>query len=114
MLKEKGRLDNAVFEKDVALYDADIKAFTEGLQKYSWSEKDGIFSYVVHNDDGTFKSHWLYENTDINFNYGLDGVSPLVADICSDEQQKSMWSLLKTDGRLWTRAGITAVDPTKP
>ena len=114
LLNEKGRLDKEEFEKDCKLYDADIQAFTEGLQKYSWSEKDGIFSYVVHNDDGTFKSHWLYPDSDVNFNYGLDGVSPLVSGICTEEQQKSMWNLLKTEGRLWTKAGITAVDPTKP
>jgi hypothetical protein len=50
----------------------------------------------------------------VNFNMGLDGVSPLVAGICNPEQRQRMLDHLFSAKNLWTEIGITTVDQSAP
>ena len=114
ILLENKRLTQEQHDTDQAQYAEDLQAFTDALQKYAWSEKDGIFSYVRHNGDGSYQAPLLHQESGVNFNFGFDGVSPLVSDVCPPEQQKILWNLLKTPGRCWTPFGLTAVDQKAP
>jgi len=96
-------------EDDAQHYRADIAMFTEALQKYSWNEKSGYFSYVVHNthDHSTQK---LTTANGENFNRGLDGVSPLVSGITTPSQTQQLINHLKNPKELLSPIGLSAVD----
>lgn len=99
---------------DVASYDADINKYASALLKYSWNEEDGIFSYVIHDEDGNFKDIYRDPASGVNFNFGFDGVVPVLAGICSEEQQKLLWDRLQSPEHIWTPYGLTAVDQSAP
>lgn len=101
-------------EGDISMLDRDISTFTWALQCYSWSEDDGIFSYVTHNDDGSFKEFFRDPESGVNFNFTFDGVVPLVSGICSEEQTARLWKRLESPEHLWTPYGLTAVDQSAP
>lgn len=90
-------------------FEEDIELLSNALQKYSWDEESGYFSYVIHNSDGTFDGILKHPNGQ-NFNMGLDGVSPLVAGICSPEQETRIIEHLMSEKHLWTHQGISTVD----
>lgn len=92
----------------------DIEHFSDGLLKYAWSESDGIFSYVTHNNDGSFKEFYKDPESGVNFNLTLDGVMPLMAGICSQNQADRLWERIVSPEHLWTPFGITAVDQGAP
>jgi len=50
----------------------------------------------------------------MNFNMGLDGVYPLVAGICSLEQEQKIFEHLFSSKHLWMDIGITTVDQSAP
>lgn len=114
LLQTNGLMTDVQHQQDIALYETDIQVLAEALQKYSWSETDGIFSYVLHQPDGSFKEQWRDEETGINYNFGFDGVSPLISAVCPDNQQKLLWNRLKDEKHLWTKFGLTAVDQSVP
>jgi len=99
---------------DIAVYDADIARFTDALQKYAWSEKDGVFSYVQHDAQGEYVGIYRDPASGQNFNFGFDGVVPLVTGECTPEQQELLWSRLESPEHLWTAYGLTAVDQSAP
>ncbi|TDE17225.1 MGH1-like glycoside hydrolase domain-containing protein [Dyadobacter psychrotolerans] len=101
-------------DSDVKEYDQDIARFTTALQKYSWDKKSGYFSYVKHDKEGNAVSFFNYEPGNVNFNMGLDGVSPLLAGICTVEQQNVLVDKLFSPQHLWTTTGISAVDQSAP
>jgi hypothetical protein len=45
---------------------------------------------------------------------GLDGCSPLIAGICTPQQQQKIIKHLFTKGELWSDQGITAIDQSAP
>jgi hypothetical protein len=94
---------------DLAGYDADIRAWGEALQKYAWDEASGYFGYVTHTAQGEPNGILRHKNG-TNFNMGMDGVSPLLAGICTDEQAGRLTGNLMSENRMWTRIGITSVD----
>lgn len=94
---------------DLKEWRADIQSLSTALQTYSWDEASGYFAYVEHDHDKTPIGPWRSPAGE-NFNMGLDGVSPLVADICSPTQVQRLIDNVMTPGRLWTPSGITAVD----
>ena len=100
-------------ESDIEEFDQDIETFTKALQKHSWDEESGYFSYVLHDQNGKPKNI-LKDNTGKNYNMGLDGVSPLVAGICNQEQEKRLIDKLFSKERMWTEIGISTVDKTAP
>jgi hypothetical protein len=95
--------------EDVKAYDKDIQTFTDALQKYAWDPEAKYFSYVLHdkNDQAT----GIYRHPDgSNFNKGLDGVYPLLAGICTKEQEEALIAHLFSEKELWTTSGISTVD----
>ncbi len=94
---------------DVKVYDKDIDELTAILNKYSWDPEAGYFSYVVH-DEGN-EPIGIYRHSDgSNFNKGLDGASPFVADICNEQQQEAILAHLQSPEELWCSAGLSTVD----
>jgi hypothetical protein len=101
-------------KEDQKGYDDDIAVFSNGIQKYSWNDTAGYFSYVVHDKAGNPTSHLKWPGTNIDHNMGFDGVSPLIAGICTPEQEKLMIRDIFSDTRMWTPAGICVVDRSAP
>lgn len=96
-------------EEDVKELDADIKLRSEALQKYSWDEESGYFGYVVHDQVGKPQGLLRTEEGE-NLSKGMDGVYPLVAGICTKEQEKKLLGHIFSDKEMFSRVGISAVD----
>ncbi len=97
--------------QDIAEYETDIRRLTEALQTYSWDEKSGYFSYVVHDADGAPIGHLCAKNGE-NLNKTMDGIYPIVAGAVTDLQKERILSHLKNPRELFTSVGISAVDRT--
>jgi hypothetical protein len=100
-------------ESDLAGYDNDIQQLSTSLQHYSWDPSSGYFGYVLHDKAGA-PTDILRTQSGVNFNMGLDGVSPLIAGICSTAQQDAILHNLFSEDHLWTAVGITTVDKQAP
>ncbi|MCQ2183910.1 MAG: hypothetical protein MJY62_00680 [Bacteroidales bacterium] len=98
---------------DVRELDADIKRMSSAILSNAWDPQSGYFGYVLHDAGG--KVEGLYRTSDgVNYNMGLDGVTPLVAGIGSEAQKEEMLSHIFTEGELWSDCGITTVDRSAP
>ncbi|MFP4510920.1 MAG: MGH1-like glycoside hydrolase domain-containing protein [Spirochaetaceae bacterium] len=98
-------------ERDIPAYNRTRDRLTELLQRYSWDETSGYFSFTSVEDG---QKLYYDEAKTVNFNMGLDGVSPLFAGVCTDEQANRIVSALLSDQRMWSPAGITSVDRSAP
>lgn len=98
---------------DTALYERDITAFSAALETHSWDEASGFYGYVVHDNEG-FPSHILRHESGANHNLGLDGLHPLASGVGTPDRERAMLANLFDERRLWTPAGLTAVDLTAP
>ncbi len=96
---------------DVKTYDADIARLTDALTKYSWDKESGYFSYVLHDKDYNPTGFMLTEDGE-NLNKGLDGIYPIIAGACNDEQREAILKHLQTEGEMLCPYGISAVDMT--
>ena len=101
------------FEADVQQYRQDEADAATLLQRFSWDRDEGIFSYVRH-DENDRPSGFFQHESGRNFNFGLDGASPLIAGICTDDQKKHLWSMLEDPKRCWTPIGLSTVDRSVP
>ncbi len=101
------------YQKDVDKYTADINLYSKALQEYAWDNNSGYYGYVKHDASGNARAI-LQDPTGANFNMGIDGCSPLIAGICTPNQQEKLMQHLFTKGQLWTDQGITAIDQTAP
>jgi hypothetical protein len=99
--------------EDPTEYDADIELLSEALHTHAWDEEAGYFSYVLHDAKGQ-PEDILRHASGVNFNMGMDGASPLVAGICTPEQEARLTAALMSPERLWCRCGLTTVDQTAP
>lgn len=99
---------------DLKAYNNDIAVFSSAIQKYSWNDTSGYFSYVVHDAAGNPVGHFKYPGTNIDHNMGLDGVSPIFAGICTPEQEKNAIDKMFSDKHMWTQAGLCVVDRSAP
>ncbi|MBI5370781.1 MAG: glycoside hydrolase [Sphingobacteriales bacterium] len=98
---------------DIPVYDKDIKDFSLALQKYSWNPRSGYFSYVLHDKDGHATGRLNYgDSTD--YNMGLDGAYPLIAGICTPDQQNGLIEKIFSENHMWSPAGISVVDQSAP
>jgi hypothetical protein len=100
-------------EGDVPEYERDVTELSEALQTHAWDEDSGYFGYVVHGPDGR-PAEILRHETGANFDMGLDGVYPLVASVCTPEQERRFADYLQDPARLWTEIGISTVDQSAP
>jgi hypothetical protein len=98
---------------DLTIYDADIQQLSSALQRDAWDAASGYFGYVTYDDAGNTNGI-LRTDAGVNFNMGLDGVSPLIAGVCSPAQQQAILNRLFSEDHLWTEVGITTVDKQAP
>jgi len=98
---------------DITDYEADIVAWTDALNRYSWDAEAGYFSYVTHDGEGR-PNGILRHESGTNYDMGLDGASPLFAGICNAEQEAALIERLSSDQRMWTRIGLSTVDQSAP
>ena len=96
---------------DVKEYTDDAERFTSALNKYSWDNESGYYSYVLHDEN--------YEPTEIfrtkdgeNLNKGLDGIYPIIAGACDENQKAKIIDHLTNDKEMHSPFGISAVDMT--
>ncbi|TDQ36112.1 MGH1-like glycoside hydrolase domain-containing protein [Aureibacillus halotolerans] len=101
-------------EEDIAAYEADIKVMSNAVLGNAWDEESGYFGYVLHDEAGRPKGLLRHEESGQNYNMGLDGLYPLVAGICTPEQERRLTSYLGDEQRLWTPIGLTTVDRKAP
>jgi hypothetical protein len=99
--------------QDIASYNTDISQLSTALQHDAWDQASGYFGYVTYNDAGE-PNGILRTDAGINYNMGLDGVSPLIAGVCSPVQQEKILEHLFSEDHLWTSIGITTVDKQAP
>jgi len=98
---------------DMDEYDQDITSLSAALHHHSWDEESGYFGYVQHSKENQ-PDGIMRHTSGRNFNMGLDGVSPLVAGICTPGQTTRLLTHLFSPGRLWTPIGLTTVDQAAP
>ncbi|MCH5720032.1 MGH1-like glycoside hydrolase domain-containing protein [Niabella hibiscisoli] len=101
------------YRNDIKQYEANIKDYSAALQKYSWNEASGYFGYVTHDKEGK-AAGILKHASGANFNMGLDGISPLIAGICNQDQTRRILDNVFSKEHLWTDQGITAIDQSAP
>lgn len=87
-----------------------IDYLSASLQSYSWDEESGYYSYVLNEG----KRKLLYDDERTNFNMGLDGISPLIAGICTPDQHRRLVEHIMTPGELWSPSGIVSVSQAAP
>ena len=98
---------------DLAGYDQDVKTLSDALQRHAWDAGAGYFGYVVHDASGE-ASEVLRHDSGANYNMGMDGASPLIADICSQEQRDRLIAHLMSPVEMWTSIGLSTVDRSAP
>lgn len=97
------------YAEDVRHYESDIAEMSDALQKHSWDEAAGYFSYVEHDKEGN-PTGFFRAPDGSNFNMGLDGASPLLAGAVTPEQRRILWEKLESPDHLWSPAGFSTVD----
>ncbi len=103
--------DKLGLDEDCEIYSEDIKNLTASLNKYSWDKESGYYSYVLHDKDYNPVGFMLTEDGE-NLNKGLDGIYPIIAGVCNDEQQSAILGHLKNEKEMLSPYGISAVDMT--
>ena len=98
-------------EKDKATYLEDIERVSNALQKYSWDEDCGYFSYVIHNENGQAVAQYRNAQGE-NLNKTMDGIYPIIAGAVTTEQRDRILAHLKSDDEMFSPVGISAVDKT--
>ncbi len=99
--------------EDITEYDRDIETLSEALQRHAWDKASGYFGYVCH-DAGGRPTGILRHESGLNFDMGLDGTSPLLAGICTPQQEQSLLERLMSPDHLWTPIGLSTVDQSAP
>lgn len=101
--------DKKGIESDKEEYKKDIERLTAALEKYSWDEESGYYSYVLHDENGEYKEKYTTESGE-NKNKGLDGIYPLISGVCDERQEAAILSHLKNEKEMLSPYGISAVD----
>jgi hypothetical protein len=83
------------------------------LQTHAWDEASGYFGYVQHDAQGRPQEIVRHASGD-NFNRGFDGAYPLIAGICTPEQETRLLDALMSPEHLWSDCGLSAVDQSAP
>lgn len=96
-------------QDDIEEYIKDIARFKSALDKYSWDSESGYYSYVIH--DENYEPIKKYTTPDgENLNKGLDGIYPIIAGVCSEEQKEKIIAHLTDEKSMHSPFGISAVD----
>lgn len=99
---------------DLKEYDRDISRFTTALQNNSWDAKSGYYSYVMHDSTGHATGFYKDPASGANYNMGLDGAYPLIAGMCTSDQQEILVDKIFSPQHMWSPSGITVVDQAAP
>lgn len=102
-----------LLDEPVEEFDTDIAGFTASLQQHAWNAASGWFSYVLHDREGRPTGSLLHASGE-DFNRGLDGIYPLVAGICTPEQESLFIRRLRDPAVFWSRCGVSTVDQSAP
>lgn len=94
---------------DIAEYKEDCKRLTKALNDYSWDNESGYYSYVLH-DESYNPTGKFTTNHGENLNKGLDGIYPIVAGVCDENQKAKIIAHLTDENEMHTPFGISAVD----
>jgi hypothetical protein len=94
-------------------YDASIARLGAAVQRHAWDDESGYFGYVRHDAAGQPTGILRHEGGE-NSNRGFDGLYPLVAGICTPEQEERLIGHLFDPQRHWTPIGLTTVDQSAP
>ena len=95
--------------EDKKSYEEDIERLTKALHTYSWDEESGYFSYVLHDENYEPYKKFTADDGE-NINKGLDGIYPIIAGACTEEQRERILSHLQSDKEMLSPYGISAVD----
>lgn len=96
------------FTEDIAYYDSVAEKYSERINKYPlWDSECGYFSYMRHNEEGIPSEKMRYKDGS-NYNMGMDGITPYIADICTPEQENAILDNIKNG--LMTDIGVGVVD----
>ncbi|MBR5544363.1 MAG: hypothetical protein IKU66_02710, partial [Clostridia bacterium] len=98
-------------EDDKSTYLEDVERISNALQKYSWDEDCGYFSYVIHDENGDAKEQYRTADGE-NLNKTMDGIYPIVAGAVTKDQKARILGHLKSDDEMFSPVGISAVDKT--
>jgi len=107
MAKKTGHLS------DLKTYDRDISIFSGALRQHSWNPSSGYFSYVRHDQSGNPIGPFTYRDGS-DYNMGLDGAYPLIAGVCSSEQESVLLEKIFSPSHMWTPNGLGVVDQSAP
>jgi hypothetical protein len=88
---------------------SDQERILSALRKHAWDGHEGVFGYVEHDTEGNPKGI-LRSATGENMNKGLDGVSPIVTGLLTEEERRYLISRIVDPNRMWTPWGISTVD----
>ncbi len=97
--------------EDIEEYKADCDTLTQALNKYSWDGESGYYSYVIH-DESYQPTHRYVTPFGENLNKGLDGIYPIIAGVCDENQKSKILGHLTNEKEMHTPFGISAVDMT--
>ena len=98
-------------EDDLKEYEEDITRLTKALDTYSWDEESGYYSYVLHDENYEPVGKFLTADGE-NLNKGLDGIYPIIAGACNENQKAKILAHLKNEKEMHCPYGISAVDMT--
>ncbi|MBP5721063.1 MAG: hypothetical protein J6W82_08370 [Bacteroidales bacterium] len=105
--------ERSAYTADIKQFDSDIKVLSTGILANAWDTQTGWFGYVQH--DSEERPTGIYRTDEgVNYNMGLDGVTPLVAGITDEVQTAVLLDHIFTEGDLWSPCGITAVSQKAP
>ncbi|MBR5516019.1 MAG: hypothetical protein IKU52_07430 [Clostridia bacterium] len=104
--------DNFGYSEDIPYYESVAKKYTQRIENHKlWDSECGYFSYMFHDEKGMPKDFMRYtDNT--NYNMGMDGITPYIADICTPEQETAIKDNIING--LMTDIGVGVVDKRAP
>lgn len=97
------------YDADAEEYRQDIRKVSDALLSHAWDEESGYFGYVLHDPESAETEIFRTPDGE-NYNRGVDGVTPLIAGVCSREQEQRMLAHLQSETELWSPSGISTVD----
>lgn len=92
---------------------SDVLRLTEALQCHAWNEEEGVFSYVEHDENGKPVGRWRHPSG-VDWNLGFDGVTPMLAGLCTRSQTRRLLDRLFDPAHHWTAGGLDTVDRAAP
>lgn len=96
-------------QDDIKEYTEDCERLTKALNEYSWDEDSGYYSYVLHDKNYNPTGKFVTKDGE-NLNKGLDGIYPIIAGVCDENQKKKIIAHMLDENEMHTPFGISAVD----